>query len=95
MARVIILSTCDEWKSYASFRLYGTWASSKAGCRRLFKTIIKGIKEGLFVYENEDISCEEQIKNFMEDEKRKCLTTFLYDLQSKLIYGNLEMSELR
>lgn len=95
MARVIILSTCDEWKSYASFRLYGTWASSKAGCRRLFETIIKGIKEGLFVYENEDISCEEQIKNFMEDEKRECLTTFLSDLQSKLIYGNLEMSELR
>lgn len=55
MTRIIILSTCDEWKSCASFRLYGTWASSKAGCRRLFKTIIKGIKEGLFVYENEDI----------------------------------------
>lgn len=95
MARVIILSTCDEWKSYASFRLYGTWASSKVGCRRLFKTIIKGIKEGLFVYENENISCEEQIMNFKEDEKRESLTNFLHVLQSKLIYGNLEMSELR
>ena len=95
MARVIILSTCDEWKSYASFRLYGTWSSSKAGCRRLFKTIIKGIKEGLFVYESENISCDEQIKNFKEDEKRESLTNFLHVLQSKLIYGNLEISELR
>jgi len=95
MARVIILSTCDEWKSYASFRLYGTWASSKAGCRRLFKTIIAGIKEGLFVYEDESISCEEQIMNFKEDEKRECATTFLHDLQNKLIYGHLELCELR
>lgn len=95
MARVIILSTCDEWKSYASFRLYGTWASSKAGCRRLFKTIMRGINEGLFVYEDESISCEEQIMNFKEDEKRESLTAFLHDLQSKLIFGHIELSELR
>lgn len=95
MARVIILSTCDEWKSYASFRLYGIWASSKAGCRRLFKTIIEGINEGLFVYEDESISCEEQIMNFKEDGKRESLTAFLHDLQSKLIFGHIELSELR
>lgn len=95
MARIIILSTCDEWKSYASFQLYGTWASSKAGCRRLFKTIIKGIEEGLFSYEDGSISREEQIMNFKEDEKRESLTDFLHDLQSRLIYGHLELSELR
>lgn len=95
MAKVIILNTCDEWKSYASFQLYGIWASSKAGCRRLFKTIIEGIKEGLFVYDNESLSCEEQIMNFKEDEKRESLTAFLHDLQSKLIFGHIELSELR
>lgn len=95
MARVIILNTCDEWKSCASFQLYGIWASSKAGCRRLFDTIIEGIKEGLFVYEDESRSCEEQIINFKEDEKRESLMTFLHDLQNKLIYGHIELSELR
>lgn len=95
MAKVIILNTCDEWKSYASFQLYGVWASSKAGCRRLFNTIIEGVKEGLFVYEDESISCEEQIMNFTKDEKRESLMTFLHDLQNKLIYGHIELSELR
>ena len=47
MARIIILNTCDEWKSYASFQLYGTWATTKASCRRLYKTIIEGIKDGI------------------------------------------------
>lgn len=95
MARIIILSTCDEWKSYSSFRLYGTGASSKAGCRRFFKTIIKGIEEGFFSYEDESMSREQQILAFKEDEKRECATTFLRDLQDKLIYGHLELSELR
>lgn len=72
MARIIILNTCDEWKSYASFQLYGT-----------------------FAYEDESMSREEQILTFKEDEKRECATTFLRDLQDKLIYGHLELSELR
>lgn len=33
--------------------------------------------------------------NFKEDEKRECATTFLHDLQDKLIYGHLELCELR
>lgn len=41
------------------------------------------------------MSCEEQILAFKEDEKRECATTFLRDLQDKLIYGHLELSELR
>ena len=95
MARIIILSTCDEWKSYASFQLYGTWATTKASCRRLYKTIIEGIRNGTFAYEDESMSREEQILTFQEDEKRECATTFLRDLQDKLIYGHLELSELR
>ncbi len=95
MAQIIILSTCDEWKSYASFRLYGTWAITQASCRRLYKTIIEGIKNGTFAYEDESMSCEEQIYMFKEDAKRECATTFLRDLQAKLKYGQLEISELR
>lgn len=95
MARVIILSTCDEWKSYSSFQLYGTWATTKASCQRLYKTIIEGIRSGLFAYEDESMSREEQILTFREDEKRECTTTFLRDLQDKLIYGHLELCELR
>lgn len=92
---IIILSTCDEWKSYDSFQLYGTWATTKASCRRLYKTIKEGIKNGTFAYEDESMSREEQIRTFKEDEKRECATTFLRDLQDKLIYGHLELSELR
>lgn len=95
MTRIIILSTCDAWKSRSSFRLYGTWATTKAGCRRLFKKIGELIEDGTFVYEDESMSREEQILTFKEDEKRECLTTFLRDLQDKLIYGHLELSELR
>ena len=95
MARIIILNTCDEWKSHVSFRLYGTWASTQASCRRLYKTIIDGIKDGTFAYEDESMSREEQILTFKEDEKRECATAFFRDLQDKLIYGHLELSELR
>lgn len=76
MARIIILSTCDEWKSCASFLLYGTWASTKAGCKRLYKTILKGIKDGTFAYKDESMLREEQIMTFKEDEKRECATSF-------------------
>lgn len=95
MARIIILSTCDECKSYASFQLYGTWATTKASCRRLYKTIIEGIRNGTFAYEDDSMSREEQILTFQEDEKRECATTFLRDLQDKLIFGHIELSELR
>ena len=95
MARIIILSTCDEWKSYASFQLYGTWSTTKASCRRLYKTIIEGIRNGTFAYEDESMSQEEQILTFQEDEKRECSATFLLDLHDKLIFGHIELSELR
>lgn len=87
MARIIILSTCDEWKSYASFQLYGTWASTKAGCKRLYKTIIEGIKNGTFAYEDESMPREEQILTFKEDEKRECATTFFETCRTNLYTG--------
>ena len=95
MSRIIILITCEEWKSSAYFKLYCTWATTKASCKRLYKTIIEGIKNGTFAYEDESMSREEQILTFKEDEKRECATPFLRDLQDKLIYGHLELSELR
>lgn len=56
MVRIIILSTCDAWKSCSSFRLYGTWATTKAGCRRLFRKIYELIEDGTFAYEDETLS---------------------------------------
>ena len=94
MARIIILSTCDAWKSRSSFRLYGTWATTKASCRRLFKKIGELIKDGTFAYEDETLSVSDQLAKFKEDEKG-CTIEFIYDIQTKLKYGNLELSELR
>ena len=84
MATIIILSTCDEWKSYASFQLYGTWATTKASCRRLYKTIIEGIRNDIFAYEDESLSREEQIITFQEDEKRESATTFFETCRTNL-----------
>lgn len=59
MARIIILSTCDAWKSCSSFRLYGTWATTKAGCRRLLKKIGELIEDGTFAYETEKAALQD------------------------------------
>lgn len=94
MARIIILSTCDAWKSCSSFRLYGTWATTKAGCRRLFRKIYELIEDGTFAYEDETLSVSDQLAKFKEDEKG-CTIEFIYDIQTKLKYGNLQWSVLR
>lgn len=94
MKRVYILNTCDEWKSYSSFHLYGVWASSKVGIRRLINAIIKGIKNGDFAYNDEQADTEEQIKSLREDAKTDCIT-FYSLLQSKLIYGSIELADIR
>ena len=94
MARIIILSTCDAWKSCSSFRLYGTWATTKAGCRRLFRKIYELIEDGTFAYEDETLSVSDQLAKLKEDEKG-CTTEFIYDIQTKLKYGNLQWSVLR
>lgn len=94
MARIIILSTCDAWKSCSSFRLYGTWATTKAGCRRLFRKIYELIEDGTFAYEDETLSVSDQLAKFKEDEKG-CITEIIYDIQTKLKYGNLQWCVLR
>lgn len=95
MKRIFILHTCDEWKTLSSFHLFGTWPSTKAGCQRLVKTIIRCIDDGTFAYEDENAPREEQIKRLKADEKRDSAAGFFYDLQCKLIYGSVELSELR
>lgn len=94
MTRVYVLNTCDAWKTHSSFNLYGIWASSKIGTRRLVNAIIKGIKNGSFAYNNEQADIEEQIKSLREDTRGGCLSLY-QSLQSKLIYGSVQLEEIR
>lgn len=53
-----------------------------------------GIEDGTFAYEDETLSVSDQLAKFKEDEKG-CTTEFIYDIQTKLKYGNLQWSVLR
>lgn len=64
------------------------------GCRRLFRKIYELIEDGTFAYEDETLSVSDQLAKFKEDEKG-CTTEFIYDIQTKLKYGNLQWSVLR
>lgn len=64
MRHVYVLNTCDEWKSYSSFHLFGIWASSKAGTRRLVNAIIEGIKKNYFSYEKSVYGYSETNRKF-------------------------------
>lgn len=94
MKRVYVLNTCNEWKSHSSFSLYGIWASSKAGTRRLVNALIKGIKNDYFSYECNSMDIEEQIESLRTDAKEDC-NSFYQLLQSKLIYGAISLEEIR
>ena len=94
MRHVYVLNTCDEWKSYSSFRLFGIWAFSKASTRRLVNAIIEGIKENYFSYENQYMDIAKQIESLREDAKTD-INTFFNLLQSKLVYGAISLSEIR
>lgn len=94
MKRVYILNTCDEWKSCSSFRLYGIWASSVAGIRRLVNALVNGIKSGYFAYDSNSMTVGEQIESLREDAKTDS-NTFYYLLQRKLIYGSIQLEEIR
>lgn len=94
MKRVYVLNTCDERKSYSSFHLYGIWASSKAGTRRLVNAIIAGIEKYYFSYEEKYMDMAKQIESLREDAKTDCIT-FCSLLQSKLIYGSIELVEIQ
>lgn len=94
MKRVYVLNTCDERKSYSSFHLYGIWASSKAGTRRLVNAIIAGIEKYYFSSEDKYMDIAKQIESLREDAKTDCIT-FYSLLQSKLIYGSIELVEIQ
>lgn len=94
MKRVYVLHTCDECKSHSSFHLYGIWASSKAGTRRLVNAIIAGIEKYYFSYEDKYMDIAEQIESLREDAKTDC-NTFYSLLQNKLIYGSIELVEIQ
>lgn len=94
MKRVYVLNTCDERKSHSSFHLYGIWASSKAGTRRLVNAIIAGIEKYCFSYEDKYMDIAKQIESLREDAKTDCIT-FYSLLQSKLIYGSIELVEIQ
>ena len=94
MKRVYVLHTCDECKSHSSFHLYGIWASSKAGTRRLVNAIIAGIEKYYFSYEDKYMDKAKQIESLREDAKTDC-NTFYYLLQRKLIYGSIQLAEIK
>lgn len=94
MARVYILNTCDARKTHSSFHLYGVWASSKVGTRRLVNALVKGIEKYYFSYEDKYMDITKQIESLREDAKKDC-NTFYSLLQSKLIYGSIELAEIR
>lgn len=94
MKKVYVLNTCDEWKSYSSFELYGMWASSKAGTKRLVNAIIDGIRNGDFAYNDEQMAAEMQIESLREDAKNGCID-ILKSLQSKLKYGSIQLVDIR
>ena len=94
MKKVYVLNTCDEWKSYGSFRLYGIWASTKAGTNRLVNAIIDGIRNGAFAYNDEQMNAEMQIECLREDAKDSCID-ILKSLQSKLKYGSIQLADIR
>lgn len=94
MKKVYVLNTCDEWKSYGSFRIYGIWASSKAGTKRLANAIIYGIRNGDFAYNDEQMDAEMQIECLQEDAKLCCID-ILESLQSKLKYGAIQLMDIK
>lgn len=94
MKRVYVLNTCDERKSYSSFHLYGIWAFSKAGTRRLVNAIIEGFEKYYFSYEDKYMDIAKEIESLREDAKTDCIT-FYSLLQSKLIYGSIELVEIQ
>ena len=94
MKRIYILSTCDNWKSRGSMIRYYVGSSDKAGTRRLLAAITKGIKEHLFRWatNGEKVPVLEQIEDFQSDVKSAGVT-FVYEIQSKLEGGSLELVE--
>ena len=90
--KIYLLSTCDSWKSRDSLSMFYIDKSTKVGTKRLVNAIIKGIKDGVFVYGSNESSKEEQVAMIEEDFKKGGMT-FFYDIQNKLDYGFLQVVE--
>lgn len=74
--------------------LNGIWASSKADTRRFVNAIIAGIEKNYFSYEDKYMDIAKQIESLREDAKTDCIT-FYSLLQSKLIYGSIELADIQ
>ena len=65
---------------------------SKAGVKRLLRVIRKGIQEGDFAYEGDDLEKSEQMALLRRDAKQG-ISSLYADLQTKLVYGHLQLVE--
>lgn len=91
--KLYILSTCDAWKSSDSSCIYYIGTASKAGAERLVRIIAKGIYDGIFCYDSDgEASKSEQVESLKEDAKHTG-DSFLWNLNSKLDYGCVELVE--
>lgn len=90
--KFFLLSTCDVWKSCNSMRPYYFTNSSKAGMKRLLSVIRKGIQEGDFAYEGDDLEKSEQMALLRRDAKQGICALYA-DLQTKLVYGHIQLVE--
>ena len=66
--------------------------SSKAGMKRLIRVVRKGIQEGVFAYECDDLEKSEQLAR-LDNDARQWAADLYYDLQTKLVYGHLQLVE--
>lgn len=94
MKHIYILSTCDDWKSRGSMIRYYVGSSDKAGTRRMLAAIKKGIREHIFSWATNGakVPVLEQIEDFQNDVKFAGATV-VYEIQSKLEGGSLELVE--
>lgn len=90
--KIFLLSTCDAWKSSGSMRPYFLVNSHKSGFKRLLNVICEGIQKGVFAYESEELEKSEQLARCENDAKQGA-TALYYDLQTKLVYGDLLLVE--
>lgn len=90
--KFFLLSTCDAWKSCDSMRPYYFVNSHKTGIKRLLDVIRKGIQEGVFAYECDELEKSEQLAR-LDNDARQWTAALYYDLQTKLVYGHLQLVE--
>lgn len=90
--KIFLLSTCDSWKSSDSMRPYFLVNSQKSGFKRLLNVIREGISKGVFAYESDVLEKSEQLAR-LENDAKQGGAALCYDLQTKLVYGSLQLVE--